>query len=124
LNHEVTKIITSIEQHRPDVQDRRNRWRVMQAGIDPDRFVFLDETWDKTNMTRTRGRAPRHERVVSYTPHGHWKTTTFLAALRTTGLIAPLVVDGVVNGEIFPGYIEQHLGPALHPRDIVVMDNL
>jgi transposase len=86
--------------------------------------VFLDETWVKTNMTRPRGRALRGERLVSYVPHGHWKATTFLAALRATGLTAPLVVDGAINGDVFRGWVQQHLVPTLRAGDIVVLDNL
>lgn len=102
----------------------RHAWRVRQCGLNPSKLVFLDETWAKTNMTRSRGRAPRGQRVVAYVPHGHWKTTTFLAALRRSGLTAPLVVDGAINGEIFLAYIRQHLAPTLKRNDIVVMDNL
>lgn len=75
-------------------------------------------------MTRTRGRSLRGTRLLARVPHGHWKTTTFLAALRTSGLTAPLVVDGAINGAIFLAYVEQHLLPTLKPGDIVVMDNL
>lgn len=75
-------------------------------------------------MTRLRGRAPRGERLVDHVPHGHWKTTTFLAALRADGLIAPLVVDGAINGQLFLAYVQQQLAPALKPRDLVIMDNL
>lgn len=75
-------------------------------------------------MTRARGRAPRGERVVAYVPHGHWQTTTFLAALRLTGVAAPLVVDGAINGEVFLAYIRQHLAPTLKKGELVVMDNL
>lgn len=78
----------------------------------------------KTNLTRTRGRALRGQRLVEAVPHGHWKTTTFLAALRATGLTTPLVVDGAINGELFLGYVRQHLVPTLLPGDIVVLDNL
>ena len=92
--------------------------------MDPRHLVFIDETWAKTNMTRAYGRAPRGERLVDYVPHGHWKTTTFLAALRLNGLAAPLVVDGAINGEIFLAYVRQHLAPTLQPQDLVVMDNL
>ena len=91
---------------------------------DPRHLVFLDETWAKTNMTRVRGRAPRGIRLVDHVPHGHWKTTTFLAGLRLKGLTAPLVVDGAINGEVFLAYMEQHLAPTLGPGDIVIMDNL
>jgi len=75
-------------------------------------------------MTRSHGRAPRGERLVDYVPHGHWKTTTFLAALRIGGITAPLVVDGAINGDIFLAYVRQHLAPTLRKNDIVVMDNL
>ena len=75
-------------------------------------------------MTRTRGRAPRGERLVCAVPHGHWHTTTFLSGLRTTGLVAPLVLDGAVNGAVFLAYTEQFLVPVLKPGDIVVLDNL
>ena len=103
---------------------RRAEWRVQQAGLAPERLVFLDETWAKTNMTRPRGRSLRGARLVAAVPHGHWKTTTFLAALRTSGLTAPLVVDGAVNGEIFLAYVRQQLVPTLRPGDVIVMDNL
>ena len=102
----------------------RDAWRVQQSGLDPQRLVFLDETWVKTNMTRPRGRAPCGKRLVSYVPHGHWKTTTFLAGLRVSGLTAPLVIDGALNGDTFRSYVKQHLAPTLQAGDIVVMDNL
>jgi transposase len=117
-------VLRAAEQQRPDVALKRDLWRVQQAGLDPARLVFLDETWAKTNMTRTRGRSACGQRLVAHVPHGHWKTTTFLASLRVSGLTAPLVVDGPINGEIFLGYIEQHLVPTLQPGDIVILDNL
>jgi transposase len=86
--------------------------------------VFLDETWAKTNRTRLRGRALRGERLIAKVPHGHWKTTTFLAALRTSGLSAPLVVDGAINGAVFRAYVEQQLAPTLSAGEIVILDNL
>lgn len=75
-------------------------------------------------MTRTRGRALRGERLIAKVPHGHWKTTTFLAALRLSGLTAPLVIDGAVNGALFLGYVRQQLVPTLTTGDLVIMDNL
>ena len=96
----------------------------MQPKLDPVHLVFIDETWAKTNMTRSRGRAARGARLVAKVPYGHWKTTTFLAALRCTGLTAPLVVDGAINGAVFLAYVQQQLVPMLKPGDIVVMDNL
>jgi len=86
--------------------------------------VFIDETWCSTNMARTRGRAPKGERLRASVPHGHWKTTTFVAGLRLDGMVAPLVLDGPINGEAFQAYVEQVLVPTLAPGDIVVMDNL
>ena len=97
---------------------------MLQAGLDPDRLVFIDETWAKTNMTRPRGRSLCGARLVASVPYGHWKTTTFLAGLRTRGLTAPLVVDGAINGEIFLAYVRQQLVPTLSAGDVVVMDNL
>lgn len=75
-------------------------------------------------MTRAYGRAPVGQRVVDYVPHGHWKTTTFLSAMRSDGLIAPLVLDGPINGDIFLYWVKEHLVPHLQPGDIVIMDNL
>ena len=112
------------EQDRPDVAERRAAFRVWQAGFDVDRLVFLDETWAKTNMTRLWGRARKGERLVTAVPHGHWKTTTFLAGLRSTGLVAPLVLDGAINGALFLAYVRQQLAPTLSKGDVVIMDNL
>lgn len=87
-------------------------------------MVFVDETWTKTNMTRTHGRAPRGERLVARVPHGKWKTLTFLAALRSDRIDAPCTVDGPINGTIFHAWVEQFLAPTLRPGDVVVLDNL
>jgi transposase len=86
--------------------------------------VFIDETWTKTNMTRLYGWAPRGERLVAKVPHGHWKTATFLAALRNDRIEAPCVFDGPINGERFLAYVEQFLVPTPKPNDIVILDNL
>ena len=103
---------------------KRERWRRHQARLDPRRLVFIDETWAKTNMTRTHGRCPRGQRLVAKVPHGHWKTLTFLAALRCDRIDAPFVLDGPINGEWFRAYVEQLLVPTLQPGDVVIMDNL
>jgi transposase len=84
----------------------------------------VDETWAATNMTRRYGRGPRGARLVGAVPHGHWKTTTFVAALSVAGLAAPLVVDGARTGDLFVAYVGQVLVPSLSAGDIVVMDNL
>lgn len=117
-------MIQAAEQDRPDVAERRALWQVQQAGLDPERLVFIDETWAKTNMTRPRGRSRCGTRLVDKSPHGHWKTTTFVAALRTSGLTAPLVLDGAINGNSFLAYVRQVLVPTLRAGDVVVMDNL
>jgi transposase len=92
--------------------------------MDADPFVFLDETAATTAMTRLYGWVPKGERLVDAAPAGHWKTTTFVAGLRRRGLIAPLVLDGPMTGEVFRAYVEQMLAPSLQPCDVVVMDNL
>ena len=103
---------------------RRRRWRQYQGRLDPTRLVFIDETWVKTNMTRTHGRCARGKRLVAKVPHGHWRTLTFLAALRSDRIDAPCVIDGPINGSSFLAYVEQFLIPTLKPGDIVIMDNL
>jgi transposase len=92
--------------------------------MDPARFVFLDETATTTTMTRRYGRSPSDQRLAAAVPHGHWRTTTFVAGLRQSGVIAPLVLDGPMTGRAFRAYVEQALAPALAPGDVVVLDNL
>ena len=118
------KTLIAAEQDRPDVAQRRTEWCNAQPTIDPNRFVFLDETWAKTNMTRRYGRSPLGTRLIEKTPCGRWQTTTFLGAMRATGFVAPLTVEGAINGSVFRAWVEQHLVPTLNPGDIVVMDNL
>ncbi|WP_144259645.1 IS630 family transposase [Methylocystis sp. ATCC 49242] len=112
------------EQDRPDIVKRREDWFDSQLDLDPSKLVFIDATWASTNMARKNGRAPRGERLRSSVPHGHWKTTTFVAGLRLCGLTAPMVLDGPINGQWFQAYVDQVLVPTLSPGDIVVMDNL
>jgi transposase len=112
------------EQDRPDVARRRERWKKYQDRIDPSRLIFLDETSIKTNMAPGYGRCAKGQRLVAKVPHGHWRTQTFLAALRHDCLIAPGVIEGPINGDSFLAYVEQILVPALRPGDIVIMDNL
>jgi putative transposase len=112
------------ERDRPDVARRRKQWIRYRGLIDPGRLVFIDETWVKTNMAPLRGWAPRGERLEAKVPHGHWKTSTFIAALRNDRVEAPWLLDGPINGESFLVYVEQVLVPTLKPGDIVVMDNL
>ena len=103
---------------------RRSQWALYRGKIDPTRLVFIDETWTKTNMAPLRGWAPVGQRIKAKVPHGHWKTMTFLAALRHDGITAPWLIDGPINGERFRLYVETVLAPTLQPGDIVVMDNL
>ena len=112
------------EQERPDVAAARQEWQAGQAELNLKRLVFIDETGAATNMARRYGRCPRGERLISSIPWGHWKTTTFVAALRVNGICAPCVFDGPMNGDSFTAYVEQCLVPTLRPGDIVVMDNL
>lgn len=103
---------------------RRARWQARQAGVDPKRLVFIDETWAKTNMAPLRGWGPRGQRLIGKAPHGRWRTLTFIAALRLDRIDAPCVFNGPINGERFRAYVEQFLVPTLRPGDIVVLDNL
>ena len=96
----------------------------MQEVLPLEKLVFIDETWAKTNMTPLYGWAEIGKRVRDDVPQGHWKTTTFLAALRHEGLTAPMVLDWAINGEWFLAYVEQILLPTLKEGDIVVFDNL
>ena len=99
-------------------------WRERQPLLNPERLIFIDETWVTTNMARRCGWALRGERLVAGVPYGHWKTTTFVAGLRCDGIVAPCVIDGPMNGDAFLAYIEQVLAPTLRPGHRVIMDNL
>ena len=112
------------EQDRPEIARRRAWWKKHQGRIDPRRLVFIDETWAKTNMTRTCGWNRRGLPLNAKVPHGRWTTMTFLAALRHDRIAAPCVFDGPINGRSFLAYIQQCLVPTLQRGDIVVMDNL
>jgi transposase len=112
------------EQERADVLRRREDWFEGQLDLDPERLIFIDETWASTNMARLRGRALKGERLRAAIPHGHWKTTTFVAGLRLSGMAAPMVLDGPINRDAFQAYVDQILVPELNPGDVVIMDNL
>jgi transposase len=118
------KTLHAAEQARPDVAEARRRFIVRQPALAAERLVFLDETWATTNMTRRSGRCARGLRLIASVPHGHWKITTLIAGLRATGIAAPYVLDGAINGGIFRAYIEQMLAPTLGEGDVLVMDNL
>jgi transposase len=118
------KTAHAAEQDRADILTKRRAWFEGQLDLDPGRLVFIDETWASTNMARTRGRAPKGQRLRAGVPYGHWKTTTFVAGLRMSGIVAPFVLDGPINRQAFEVYVEKALIPELAPGDIVVMDNL
>jgi hypothetical protein len=69
--------------------------------LKPEKLIFLDETWAKTNMTRLYGRAPRGKRLIGTAPFGHWNTTTFIAGLRHDRIVAPMVLEGPINSRAF-----------------------
>jgi hypothetical protein len=120
----VQKTLFAVEQARSDVARRRRRWQSWEASLDPRRLVFIDETWIRTSMAPLCGWGVKGARLRGFAPQGHWRTMTFLGALRCDQLTAPCVFDGPINGECFRAYVEQQLIPVLKPGDIVVMDNL
>jgi len=106
------------------VARRRAQWAKYQGRIEPERLVFIDETWTKTNMAPLRGWAARGKRLPGKAPQRRWKTMTFIAALRLDRIVAPWLLDGPIDGQTFRTYVASVLLPALRPGDIVVMDNL
>ena len=112
------------EQDRVDIVEARRQWRAQQAEWRAHNLVFVDETGASTKMTRLYGRCPRGERLVASVPWGHWKTTTFVGALRQDGLVCALRVRRADHGEKFRAWVEQFLVPELKPGDIVILDNL
>lgn len=106
------------------MQAARQRWREEQGNWPGHHLVFLDETGLNTKMTRFYGRAARGERCRCAVPHGHWKTSTLVVALRHDRLCAPCLLDGPMNGPAFLAYVQQFLAPELGPGDIVICDNL
>lgn len=124
--HKITfkKSLRAAEQERADVARARRRWMREQGMFDPAHLVFIDETAANTKMVRLSGRCPRGERLIGRVPQGHWKTITFVGALRRNGMDAPCTVDGSMNTAKFLAYIKQCLAPTLKRNDIVVLDNL
>ncbi len=102
----------------------RKRWKRAQRMLDSTRLVFIDETAANTKMARLNGRCPRGERLIGRVPHGHWKTITFVGALRRRGMTAPFVTDGPMNGKTFLAYVNSCLAPTLRRGHIVIMDGL
>jgi transposase len=118
------KSLRAAERKRADVARARRRWIREQGLLDPARLVFIDETAVTTNMVRPNGWSPRGERLIGEVPMGHWETLTFIAGFRRTGIVAPMLIKGAMNGEAFLAYIEQCLAPTLRRKDIVIIDNV
>lgn len=106
------------------MNQKRAAWFARQPDLDPAKLVFLDETGASTKMARLRGRSRKGKRCRGAVPHGHWKTTTLVAGLRLSGITAPGIVDGAMDGEMFAIYAEHFLAPTLSEGDIVILDNL
>jgi transposase len=106
------------------VARRRQAWFDGQPDLDPERLIFVDESAATTNMARLRGRAPRRERCRAGVPHGPWTTTTFVGALRLSGMTAPMVLDGPMKGPAFLADGQQGLAPTLKRGQTVIMDTL
>ncbi|HUB68273.1 MAG TPA: IS630 family transposase [Candidatus Methylacidiphilales bacterium] len=118
------KTTRAAEQDRPDVKAARIAWREKQPQWDPRRLVFIDETGLNTKMARLYGRAPVGQRCLATVPHGHWQSSTFLAALRLDAITAPFLIEGALDGEVFTAYLQEALGPELRQGDLVILDNL
>jgi len=112
------------EQDREEIAQARAHWENDQKKIPAARLVFIDETGTSTQMSRRYGQCAKKRRLIGKALCGHWKTTAFVAALRSRGLTAPMVLDGPINGESFRAWVQQSLLPTLRPGDVVVMDNL
>jgi transposase len=106
------------------VKRQREDWEQCLPGLDLEKLVFLDESGINTAMARRYGRCAQSQRLVDSVPAGQWQSNTLLAAVRLDGVVAPMVLDGPVNGDSFAGYIEQSLVPELAAGDVVIMDNL
>jgi len=106
------------------VKAARLAWFEGQDELEIERLFFIDECGTNTKMARTRGRSKRGQRCRAAIPHGHWKTTTLVAALTTSGIAAPMVLDGAMDGEMFVAYTTHILLKELREGDVVIMDNL
>jgi transposase len=125
--YSLKKALLASECGRDDVAQARRTWRVCRQPSlrkKAHRLVFIDETATTTKITRLRGRARRDQRLKARSPFGHWKTQTFIAALRCDGLTAPWVIDCPMNRATFETYVETQLAPTLNPGDAVILDNL
>jgi transposase len=125
--YSVKKTLRASEQGRADVRQAREHWHIKRQPRmrqEPHRLVFLDETGTSTKMMRLRGRCPKGPRLYAKAPFGPWLTQTFVAGLRSCGLVAPWVIDGPMTRQIFESYVETQLAPTLSKGDVVILDNL
>ena len=120
----VKKTLHASEQSRPDVAAQRKQWPQRLAGVSAARLVFVDESGANTQMTRRCGRSPIGQRLVCPLPHGHYQTTTMIAAVRLKGPQAPWLFSGAMDGELFLAWVKQGLVPCLQREDVVILDNL
>jgi transposase len=118
------KSLHASEQNRPDVKRKREEWEECMPGLDLDKLVFFDEIGVNTKMVRLHGRCLQSQRLVDFAPAGHYSSSTLLSGMRLDGIVAPMLIDGPVNGETFAGYVEDCLVPVLEPGDILIIDNL
>ncbi len=123
-SHGKKKTAHASEQERDDVKAAREAWFAGQDDFDIKRLFFIDECGTNTKMARTRGRSRRGERCHAAIPHGHWKSTTLVAALTTSGIAASMILDGAMDGDMFSAYVTHILLKELRPGDVVIMDNL
>ena len=124
LWRELRRLGLTLKKSQHAAEAARSAWRADRPRLKPGHLVFLDQSWASTNMTRRYGRNPRGQPCRAAIPHGHWKTSTLIAGLRSDGIVAPLVFEGAINAEIFRCYIGEMLAPTLLPGDVVVMNNL
>jgi transposase len=106
------------------VAEKRAQWHEQLAAEPPARLVFVDESGANTQMTRRGGRALAGQRLVAHVPHGHYQSSTFIAAVRLSGACAPCLFEGAMDGEMFLAWVRQGLAPTLQKDDLVILDNL
>jgi transposase len=105
-------------------EETRSAWRAAAAQLDPQQFVFVDESGTHTALTRHYGWAPHERRATGSVPRNHGKNTTLVAALAPDGLHEPWLIEGAMDTVTFEWYIAEQLAPTLRPGQVVVVDNL
>ncbi len=105
-------------------EEARTTWREAAAQLDPEQFVFVDESGANISLTRLYGWAPHDRRATGSVPRNHGKNTTLVAALTPAGLQVPWMIEGAMNTDAFVWYITEQLAPTLKPGQMVVLDHL